>query len=177
MVTLLSADWEIVTSRVDPPSVVEAAANEAILAWISDDGARLNVDKAGGGRLFSGEISFETGTTGFISAGGFFVSSSARSEEGTRCLKRARESVWFNSVCNWFLMAPSDGFPTPPGDVLCLLGGKKSNFVGSGRKSWYVPIETRTADLFASGLLRKVVVPSFTSSPDSSIFRGISERS
>lgn len=178
MVTLLSADWEIVTSRADPPpsKVVEAAAaNEAILAWISDDGARLNVDRTGGGR--SGEISFKTG---LISAdGGFFVSSSTRSEEGSRCLKRARESVWFNSVCNWFLMVPSNDFPTPPGDTLCLFGGKKSNFVGSGRNSWYVPIDTRTAGLVPSGLLRIVVgvVPSFSSCPDSSIFRGFSERS
>ena len=43
-------------------------------------------------------------------------------------------------------MAPSDDL-VPAGDVLCLFGGKKSNFVGSGRTSWYVPIETRTPDL------------------------------
>ena len=81
-------------------------------------------------------ISFDTTTTSaagcwpFVSLSSF----SGRSDDGRRCLRRARDRVAFNSVCSWFLMAPSDDL-VPAGDVLCLFGGKKSNFVGSGRTS------------------------------------------
>lgn len=160
IVTLLSADWEIVAWRAAGPArAAEAAANDAIFAWISADGVRPNVDittpvllddvVGGGIRFRSIVISLETTTgrppltwtaddddKGWLLLLLFFVSSScnARSHDGSRCLKRARDNVWFNSVCSWFLMAPSDDL-SPAGDVLCLLG-KKSNLVGSGRTSW-----------------------------------------
>lgn len=136
MVTLLSDDWDIV-------DVDAATANDAILACISIDILLPNVDMTGAA------ISLET-TLG----GGGGDGTSSVSE--LRCLRRALDRVWFNSVCNWFLIPLSDGDFSPLDTPECLFGGKKSNLVGSGRNSWYVPIEIRGPDDVVVGLTPSV---------------------